>query len=421
MSFSRSEVATKVFSAWITVLFVLFAVMLPRYTDTAKTWYVLLILSAFVFLLVSPGQLRQTSRPERLFLLAICLNFAWIVVSFYVNDQPGRGDGFVWGRHFYFVFLVPVFFLFRRIELSDRLLIATLTASVMFSLGDMLIDIAQGINPRIQGMNQNAFGPIQLCLSGILLLYFWYGREPGWRYLSLAGFFAGIVTVVLSDSKSTWMTLFVVSALFVTYLTRRMHLGKRIAAVAITVIVLASSYGLPPVKSRIDIGLAGVGEYFASEDHLDDARIGSFGTRMELWRTAWQIFLERPWLGSGVGSFKVKANENWQEYRVHPVVGTYKYAHNQYLAALATRGIPGLILLLAVLGLPLYIAAIARSPDPGQQIARLTVMLICLNYLIGNLPEDHFEGKSATMFTSIFLAMWLARISPFRRAETADP
>ncbi len=421
MSINPPEFARKAFVAWICLLFVLFTVMLPRYTDIAKTWYVLLILSALAFMLLSPAQLRQTSRAERLFLAVVCLNFAWILISFYANDQPGRGDRFVWGRHFYFVFLIPVFMLFRRIEISDRLLLATLAASVIFSLADMLIDLAQAINPRKQGMNQNAFGPIQLCLSGVLLLYFWYFREQRWRYLALAGFAAGIATIVISESKSTWLTLTVLSALFVAYLTRRFDWRKRVAALAVTLLVLASSYSLPPVKSRIDIGLANVTSYFASDDPLDDSRVGSFGTRMELWKTAWSIFKEQPLLGSGIGSFTVKARESWQEYGVNPFVGRYKYAHNQYLVTLATRGFPGLVLLLAVLGLPLYIAVVARGVDPGYRIARLAVILICLNYLVGNLAEDHFEGKSATMFTSIFLAFFMAKISPYRQPQSTDP
>ena len=419
MTIPRSELLHKAFSAWITLLFVLFAVMLPRYTDAAKTWYVLLILSALIFVLASPFQVRDTSRLERFFFCSVILNFAWILFSFYINDQPGRGWNFVWGRHFYLVFLVPVFFMFRHVSLSDRLLLATLSASTLFSLGDMLIDIAQGINPRLQGMNQNGFGPVQLCLSGILLLYFCYLRDRRWRLLALAGFVAGIATVILSHSKSTWFTLLILSVIFAAYLTRRYDWRKRSAALVITLLVLISSYALPPVKMRVDQGLTSVGNYFASEDYRDDSRLGTFGTRMELWKTAWQVFLEKPWLGSGVGSFKVKAKQNWEEYRVHPHVGDYKYVHNQYLAALATRGIPGLLLMLMVLGLPVYIAIIVRSPDPQRQVARLAVLLISLNYLIGNLPEDHFEGKSATMFYSIFLALFLARISPYTNREPA--
>ena len=51
----------KAFTVIVTSLFALFVVMLPRYTDTAKIWFVLLILGATVYLALNWRQLRQTS------------------------------------------------------------------------------------------------------------------------------------------------------------------------------------------------------------------------------------------------------------------------------------------------------------------------------------------------------------------------
>jgi len=52
----------------VTALFALFVVMLPRYTDTAKTWFALLIFGAAIYLVCNWRQLRQTSQLERVFL-----------------------------------------------------------------------------------------------------------------------------------------------------------------------------------------------------------------------------------------------------------------------------------------------------------------------------------------------------------------
>ena len=45
------------------------------------------------------------------------------------------------------------------------------------------------------------------------------------------------------------------------------------------------------------------------------------------------------------------------------------------------------------------------------EIARLPLLWICLNYVIGCLGKDHFEGKSATMFEAVFVALLLVRFS----------
>lgn len=392
-------------------LFLLFIVMLPRYTETAKVWYLLLILTGFFYLVFDFRQIGNTTAAERTFFTVMLLNFAWMACSFYINDQPGRGAALLWGRHFYYLFLIPMFFLFRKVNIPDRVIFLGLLCSVVLSLGDILIDIARNQPYLGKGMNQNGFGPIQLGLSGILLLYFVYGPDRGLKWLALAGFLVGIATVVFSHSRSTWMTTIALCVLFAFYLARPHPLWKQVGITAVVLALLSSSYFLPIVKGRIDNGLASVTAYFASDDYLDDSRLGTFGTRMELWKTGWKIFLENPVTGAGLGSFEAMANTQYDRFQVNPVVDGFMYVHNQYIAALATRGIPGLVLLLLVLILPIYIAMTYKSSGHAERLAPLAVILISLNYLIGNLPEDHLETKPATMFLSVMLALWLARIS----------
>lgn len=109
------------------------------------------------------------------------------------------------------------------------------------------------------------------------------------------------------------------------------------------------------------------------------------------------------------------AGANWEQYQVNKVVGNFAYAHNQYLVALATRGLPGLTLFLLFMTLPIYIAMKHKSADAEDEVARLSLISICLAYLVGCLGEDHFETQPAIMFVSLFLALLLARISNSNR------
>ncbi|MCP4767181.1 MAG: O-antigen ligase family protein [Gammaproteobacteria bacterium] len=406
-----SVINAKVLPFMVSSLFVLFIVMLPRYTDFAKNWFALLILLALVYLVFNFKLIKQTVPAERLFLGVVLLNFSWIAFSFYANGEPGRGASFLWGRHFYFLFVIPLFFLFRRIEISDRLILLALCASVTLSLGDIVIDLAQGVDHRLQGMNPNAFGPIQLCMTAMLLFYFIENPEKSLRWISLFCFLLGLATVIFSESRNTWLTFAVISVASVFYLARSLPPWKRFGLVGGLLILLSASYSLPVVEKRIDRGLDSVNDYFASEDYRDRSRLSSFGVRMELWKTAWNIFLENPLMGVGVGRFKVTAEANSERYQVNDVVKHKKYAHNQYLATLATRGLPGLILFLMVMLIPIYIAMTAKSHTRDSRVTRLSIIFICLIYLIGCIAEDHFEGKSATMFTGIMLPLLLARIS----------
>ena len=202
----------------MTVLFALFIVLLPRYTDTAKLWYLILMLAGFFYLLLNLQEIRHTSTVERVFLGAVLLNFLWIAFCYYINDAPERGESLLWGRHFYFVFLIPLFFLFRKIDMSDRYILLCLAGSVAISLLDILVDLAQGIDHRVQGMNPNSFGPIQQCMFWTLLFYFLREKERWLRMCAALGFTLAIVAILSSGSKNTWLSYLLVSVFFVFYL-----------------------------------------------------------------------------------------------------------------------------------------------------------------------------------------------------------
>ena len=411
MQIVSNGLTKKVLTGTVISLFALFVVMLPRYTDTAKTWYFFLILIALAYLALNIKQVKDTSAVERVLFAAIVINFLWMAFSFYYNGEPGRGASFLWGRHFYFLFLIPLFFLFRKIDIPDRVLLLSLFFSVALSVADMTIDIYQGLNHRLQGMNPNAFGPIQLCFSGILLFLFFRKSVKWQKAVALVGFILALTAVILSQSKATWMTVPVLILFFVFYFAHSLSLVKKLVVTIGILALLSSAYLLPIVKTRINHGLSNITDYLSTDDYRHQSRRGTFGLRMELWKTGWKIFLENPVTGAGLGNFPILAKENSERYQVSQLVHGFKYVHNQYIAALATRGIPGLILLLMILFVPMYIAMSKKSLDRELGTAQFSVILISLIYIVGCLVEDHFEGKSATMFVSVFLALHLSRIS----------
>ena len=79
------------------------------------------------------------------------------------------------------------------------------------------------------------------------------------------------------------------------------------------------------------------------------------------------------------------------------------------------RGIPGLVLFLVILLTPVYIAMSKKGFDRDTRVAAASIVVIGLVYGFGNLFASHFEAKSAIMFTSIMLPLWLARLSTARQ------
>ena len=409
MQFSTLLTREQAPAVLLALLFGTFILLLPRFTDAAKTPFALLILVASIHALARFRQLGKCDGAERLFLAAVVVNFLWMAFSFYYNGSPGRGDTYLWGRHFYFLFLVPMFFMFRRIPLHSGMLVACIAASLLVSLADIAIDYLRGISYRDGGMNMNKFGPIQLCLVGILACYLPCLDARWKKFLAGSAIIAGLATVILSASKASWLAIPVLCVFFIYYLQKQWSVARKTLVTILVMALLASSYFLPLVKIRIDHLQQNAVAFINGEANPE--LLGTFVARMYLWRAGWAIFTEQPITGAGLGSLRVKMKENHEHYQIPESVTRFKYTHNQYLSALVTRGIPGLILLLLVLIMPLYIAMNHKAKDREERAAQLSLLFIGITYLVVNLPDDHFEGKSATMFLSVMLALLLARIS----------
>jgi len=75
----------------------------------------------------------------------------------------------------------------------------------------------------------------------------------------------------------------------------------------------------------------------------------SVGHRLEMWRAAWALFLQHPWLGGGTGAFHPLGEEALGASAMAPIVGDYQHAHSDYLTSLGTQGIFGFLTLILVL------------------------------------------------------------------------
>ena len=84
-------------------------------------------------------------------------------------------------------------------------------------------------------------------------------------------------------------------------------------------------------------------------------------TRIEIWKSAWSMMLDNPWLGVGLGQFEYVSNRyafpvttHWARY-----TRVAENAHSEYLQAGAELGVPGLLVAIGMVAL-LVQAAVRR-------------------------------------------------------------
>ena len=118
--------------------------------------------------------------------------------------------------------------------------------------------------------------------------------------------------------------------------------------------------------------LAGADGTVTTMQRLLDEDVGSGRLRLYLWREAWLIFSQFPFLGAGFGQFSWQHFLLTEQLRDFPIPGLYNNAHNLVMQTAAEMGMAGLLVLLATLLMWLFqfrietITALASSSAPSR-------------------------------------------------------
>lgn len=145
--------------------------------------------------------------------------------------------------------------------------------------------------------------------------------------------------------------------------------------------------------------------------------------RFQLWRAAWHMFAENPLFGIGDGSDFSRIMQ--ERYVQQGLVSTFTAenfgeSHNEYMQALASHGVPGLLALLALYlaPLPWVAACLRRSLSPQARMAAVMAGAVCLGFAIFGLTELMFRNMRV-MGLYIALVAWLV-VWSHRAADAAD-
>lgn len=178
-------------------------------------------------------------------------------------------------------------------------------------------------------------------------------------------------------AKTPVSALAILVALICTLMTGSRG-GAIVVALGVGVLFAATwtSWAFPVLRRRTSIlwgvcaalALAVLGAYAAAPlvERLG-AGVSSTSGRGQLVGAHFQAFLERPWLGHGLGSFD-PVNQTLLEPSNYQALRDAGTVHNIYVQALEETGLAGLILLGLMLAAPMMRAASAFRPNrPGRE------------------------------------------------------
>jgi len=139
-----------------------------------------------------------------------------------------------------------------------------------------------------------------------------------------------------------------------------------------------------------------------------------------MWTAAWILFGEKPLLGHGPHTFRDISPPVVEEANLFPsiVAERYGHVHNQYLEALYSGGVLGLIGLFVVWGVPAYLfyRRVRRRAGAVSRLALAGLLFIVCFWVYG-LTYAPFERKSLVTFYAFSIGLLYGAIRQREREQ----
>ena len=256
-----------------------------------------------------------------------------------------------------------------------------------------LLQVLQGA-PRAE-LSTNAIVLADIVVMLMVLLVF---CRPSRRWsLVIVGMAAGCGTIVLTGSRGVFAAL--LALLVVLALSLRWRTGVARLSVLAGMLAIAATLLLSVPELRHQVRLT---ELHSDVQKLEQGDVdSSAGARVERMQVAWETFLDHPLTGVGIGHFDSAMQRvpvcraDPEEQRCH-----LGHAHNDVAEWAATQGLPGLLMLIAVYGVPLWVFVYLhrRSGRITFRGPAAAGVMIVIAYVLCGLTQSMFAHQMTASF-----------------------
>lgn len=311
-----------------------------------------------------------------------------------------------------FLLAIPVFYFIRRssTEVVHKLVLCV-CLGLIFTLGHQMF-FPHDRDWSAERMSNHfvdplAFGYISLSLAFISLcsIHLPHKNSTAMVFLKALAGFIGIYMSVRTASRTGWIALPFVGLCLLYFYNHKIRIKALLGVVALCIAVLISGYQTSQiVKTRVDQTWQDIATYSFRGIAPDT----SIGLRVTFVRMAMDMLREHPISGYG----------NTQ--KVHPAIPptVSEYAspfaqgfalssgfHNEIITNGIQSGIPAMIAVLLIFGVPLWIYIHAFSASDEQvKTAGLLGFVFGLTILISSMSTEVFGLKYTTSYYALMTA-----------------
>lgn len=271
-----------------------------------------------------------------------------------------------------------------------------------------LADPTARYNASTSFMNHIHLGDMALLLGFLSVFSIdWVQKDHlAIKLFKLSGLLAGLTVSVLSSARGGWIAIPVFVAIYI-YIRTKGNLVSKIGT-AMLLLGAASLFGyffIEPIHQRMWMIYSDLAVF--SSGNVDT----SIGVRLQLWKAAFHLIAENPFLGVGADGFGKAMDMLSASGFITPIAAELGKGevHNEILAQTVRFGVLGFISILAIYFVPfaLFLRA-AKSGTYQQKAAAMMGMCVTLGFFVFGLTVETFDLKMTAAFYSLTVAVLLA-------------
>lgn len=353
--------------------------------------------------------------------IAVFINLGWILITSLTSEIPLVSIKFFVARLW---FVIPFFFAgvvlfkkFNNIKLFSWLYLSALIIVIIYTIinhSQYGFDEETGHWVMTPFYNDHTAYGSALAMFIPVVIGFFFNTEltHRTRVLSLMIFAFLILAIILSYSRAAWISLI---AAFMVYLLIVFKIKfKWIFGVLVFLIVSFYSFQHQILETLER------NEQDSSTDFVEHVQsIYNISTdasnleRINRWQAGIRMFLERPLLGWGPGTYQflyAPFQRSKEKTIISTNAGDLGNAHSEYISPMAEQGLPGMLSIVLIIIISIYISTkiIKESPDKEVRLLSMVTLLSLITYFIHGFLNNFLDTDKASVPVWGFMAVIVA-------------
>ncbi len=341
--------------------------------------------------------------------LAIIASLIWMFITSISSQIPFVSFKALIGRVWFvsvFFYLMAQLFVFRKnIRLFFWLFMIPLSFVVLYTL---YIHGQNGFTKDTATWVMFPFFKEHTSYGAVLAMYvpiafafaFLLKQNINLRILAVLVFFILFIGVVMSFTRAAWVSLAVafVAMLVVVFKLRREIIGVMIV-IGLTVIWLNWSSIMQKFEKNDQVSSDNLTEHVESISNVStDA---SNLERVNRWKSAFRMFMDKPWLGHGPGTYMflyAPYQKPYDKTIISTNAGDLGNAHSEYIGPLAESGFMGAALVLVLVFVTVFsgIRVYHKLHDRELKIIAMATLMGLITYWTHGFLNDFLEMDKAS-------------------------